>query len=89
MPQGRDAHGNDFNCPEECGFFAEKDVVGPTLHNACEAMKEDVECKEKFVKQKIKDKKGSKKKRKKKKVDHRIVGGVSSKFPMPWMVGSS
>ena len=74
---------NDFNCPEECGLFSEDDLIGPTLHNNCEALKENPECKELFV-----DKDETKKKRKKRKRygDTRIVGGVETKNPMPWMV---
>ena len=74
----------DFNCPEECGLFSEGDLIGPTLHNNCEALKENPECKELFVEKKEKKKK--KKKKKRRKGDTRIVGGVESKNPMPWMV---
>jgi len=74
---------NDFNCPEECGLFSEGDLIGPTLHNNCEALKENPECKEMFVEKKEKKKK---KKKRRRKSDTRIVGGVQSKSPMPWMV---
>ena len=74
--------GKDFNCPEECGLFSENDLIGPTLHNNCEALTENPECKELFV-----DKNEKKKRKKKKKYgDTRIVGGVETKYPMPWMV---
>ena len=74
---------NDFNCPDECGLYSAKDRIGPHLHDGCLAMSESSQCQAKFV---MKDKR---KKKKKKKKSTRIVGGVESKHPMPWMVRCS
>ena len=63
-------------------MFSEDDIIGPTLHDACKAMESDAECAEKFVEKN--EKKTKKKKRKKK--GTRIVGGIETKYPMPWMV---
>jgi len=84
---GSYAYGRDFNCPDECGLYSEGDKIGPTLQSLCEAFKENPECKENFVETPKKEKKKKKKKKKRnKKSDDRIVGGVSTKHPMPWMV---
>ena len=74
----------DFNCPEECGLYSEGDTVGPFLHTGCTAMVENKKCELKFKK---KRKKRNKRRKHKQKDDgSRIVGGVETKYPMPWMV---
>jgi len=79
----------DFNCPEDCGLYAEDDPIGPTLQELCEAFKPNPVCKESFVEKpekKKNKKKRKKKKKKKRKKDDKIVGGIDYKNPMPWMV---
>jgi len=72
---------NHFNCQEECGYYAQDDKAAPLMQSGCKAMTKSEKCQPKFnVKQKKKRKKKNKKK------GERIVGGYSTKKPMPWMV---
>ena len=75
---------NDFNCPDECGLYSPKDRLGPHLHDHCTAMEESIKCKRKFAPSTRK-----KKRKRKKGKSTRIVGGLATKNPMPWMVISS
>ena len=66
-----------FLCPDECGLYGEKDRTGPRLHNLCISMN-NKECRVEAMRNqttKIMLQNRS----------NKIVGGLKSKHPMPWM----
>ena len=84
-----DGNERDFNCPDECGLYGEKDRNGPRLHEGCSVMghsesitpRENIPCVNNFAMEKVK-------KRKKKRCGrhHLIAFGTQTKYAMPWMV---
>ena len=69
--------GDSFNCPSDCGIYGAKDRTGPRLHNLCTSMSE-AKCKEEsFKSQSTKMRLQNR--------GNKIVGGLKSKHPMPWM----
>ena len=68
---------SSFICPDECGLYVEKDRTGPRLHNLCTSMNKK-ECRVEAMRNqstKIMLQNRS----------NKIVGGLQSKHPMPWM----
>ena len=66
-----------FLCPDECGLYGEKDRTGPRLQNLCTSMN-NTECRVEAMRNqttKIMLQNRS----------NKIVGGLKSKHPMPWM----
>ena len=87
------AEGNDrdFNCPDECGLYAEEDRIGPRLHEGCSVMghpesvrpRESLSCNNKFTMENVK-----KWNRKRKRSHACHVGGRAIEYAKPWMVDS-
>ena len=69
--------GMTFNCPEECGLYGKKDRTGPRLHNLCTSMNKG-ECK-------VEASRNQSTKIMLQNRSNKIVGGLNSKHPMPWM----
>ena len=69
--------GHTFNCPNECGLYGKKDRIGPRLHNLCTSMNKG-ECK-------VEASRNQSTKIMLQNRSNKIVGGLKSKHPMPWM----
>ena len=69
--------GHTFNCPNECGLYGKKDRTGPRLHNLCTSMNKG--------KCKVEASRNQSTKITLQNRSNKIVGGLKSKHPMPWM----